>query len=80
MNLAVPANLATQAPAPYILNMGGPSTKPAAPRDPPTFVPHPDDADAVREGAEQAERGDLLSAEESEEYLRKLLAEERQSK
>src|ERR1017187_5507253 len=34
---------------------------------PPTFVPHPDDADAVREGVEQAERGDLLSAGESEE-------------
>ena len=60
--------------------MSGPSTKPAAPREQPAFVPHPDDVDAVREGLEQAERGELLSAEDSEEYLRSLLAYQPPSK
>jgi integrase len=38
--------------------------------------PHPKDEANVREGIEEANRGDLLSAEESAAYLRDLLGEE----
>jgi hypothetical protein len=34
------------------------------------MVPHPDDVEAVREALDQADRGELLSADESEAYLR----------
>ncbi len=60
--------LAASAASPYTFRVIGPSTKPK----PQHFVPHPDDVDAVREGAEQAERGELLSVEECEAYLRRL--------
>jgi hypothetical protein len=56
--------------------MAGPSTKPRGSDRAPVFVPHPDDVEAVREGLDQAERGELLSAEESEAYLRALLGDE----
>jgi hypothetical protein len=36
------------------------------------MVPHPDDIEAVREALDQADRGELLSANESEAYLRQL--------
>ena len=52
--------------------MAGPSTKPRGSEQEPVFVPHPDDVDAVREGLDQAERGELLGPEASEEYLRRL--------
>lgn len=52
--------------------MAGPSTKPKER----IFVPHPDDEADVRAGLEEAERGDVLSAEESAEYLRSLLGDE----
>ena len=50
------------------------SSKPKRKRS--VSVPHPDDVEAIREGMEQAERGDLLSAEESAEYLRRLADKE----
>jgi hypothetical protein len=37
------------------------------------FVPHPDDAEDVREAFEAIDRGDVLSVEESAAYLRSLL-------
>jgi hypothetical protein len=52
--------------------MLGPSTKPKDGR----FVPHPDDEADVRAGLEEAERGDVLSAEESAEYLRSLVGDD----
>jgi hypothetical protein len=57
--------------------MAGPSTKPTrgAPRTP-VFVPHPDDADDVREAFAAIDRGEVLSPEESAAYLRSLLGEE----
>jgi hypothetical protein len=36
----------------------------------PVRVPHPDDVAAVREALDQADRGELLGADESEAYLR----------
>jgi hypothetical protein len=51
--------------------MVGPSTKP---KEKP-FVPHPDDAADVRAGLDEAERGDVLSDEESAEYIRSLVGE-----
>jgi len=56
-----------------------PPQKPPAPHGPPTHRPHPDDVDAVKEGLDQTERGELLSPEESAEYLRKLLSDEASS-
>ena len=44
---------------------------------PPVMRPHPDDEADVRAGLEEAERGDVLSAEESEAYVRSLLDDER---
>jgi hypothetical protein len=35
-----------------------------------TFQPHPDDVAEVRSAIEEADRGELLSAEQSEAYLR----------
>ncbi len=54
--------------------MAGPSTMPK--RKEPVFVPHPDDAADVRAAFDEARRDDLLSAEESAEYLRALLGDE----
>jgi hypothetical protein len=51
--------------------MTGPSTKP---KDR-VLVPHPDDEVDVRGGLEDAERGDVLSAEESAAYVQSLLAD-----
>jgi hypothetical protein len=50
--------------------MAGPSTKPKGGEGAPVFVPHPDDIEAVREGLEQAERGEgvRLTAEELERW------------
>jgi len=58
--------------------MQGPSSKPKreAPTAPTVFVPHPDDAADVREAFDEARRDDLLSPEESAEYLRALLGDE----
>jgi hypothetical protein len=59
--------------------MSGPSTKPKPKREAPrapTFVPHPDDANDVREAFAAIDRGEVLSAEESAEYLRSLLGED----
>jgi hypothetical protein len=58
-----------------LVHMAGPSTKPKSSGEP-VFVPHPDDVEAVSEGLDQAERGELLSAEESAAYLRSLLGDE----
>ncbi len=56
--------------------MPGPSSKPKhKPRKPRVFVPHPDDAEHVREAFEAVERGEIMSAEESAAYLRELLGE-----
>lgn len=61
--------------------MSGPSTKPKRePHEPPVFVPHPDDAADVREAFDEARRGELLSAEESEAYLRELLGNDDKAK
>jgi hypothetical protein len=60
--------------------MSGPSTKPKRTDGGPALVPHPDDVEAVRAGSEQADRGELLSAEESAAYLRQLLGDEHSSK
>jgi hypothetical protein len=54
--------------------MSGPSTKPS--QRPPTFVPHPDDLEAVRKAFDGAEKGDALTPEESRAYLRWLETEE----
>lgn len=40
------------------------------------LVPHPDDAAHVREAFTAADRGDLMSVEESAAYLRELLGDE----
>lgn len=48
-------------------------------RKPKDFVPHPDDEAEVRAGLEEAERGDVLSQEESEKYVRELLGDEQAS-
>jgi hypothetical protein len=55
--------------------MPGPSTKPKAEAIEPVFVPHPDDEAEVCAAFDAVERGELLSAEESAEYLRALLGE-----
>ena len=55
--------------------MLGPSTKKQPPGEP-VFVPHPDDEADVRAGLDEAERGDLLTPEESAAYVRSLLGEE----
>lgn len=58
--------------------MTGPSSKPKrGAHKPAVFVPHPDDEAEVRAGLEEAERGELLSVEESKAYLRSLLGDER---
>lgn len=51
----------------------GPSTKPKER----VLVPHPDDEADVRAGLEEAERGDVLSTEESAEYIQSLLGDAR---
>jgi hypothetical protein len=56
--------------------MGGPSTKP---KERP-LVPHPDDEADVRAGLDEAERGDVLSPEESEEYIRSLIGDDASEK
>jgi len=56
--------------------MPGPSTKPTRKSEDTVFVPHPDDAANAREAFESLERGEVLSAEESEAYLRALLGED----
>ena len=48
--------------------MVGPSAKPKEKQ----FVPHPDDESNVRAGLEEAERGDVLSDEESADDVRSL--------
>jgi hypothetical protein len=58
--------------SPYAVGMAGPSTKPRGSEREPVMVPHPDDVEAVREALDQADRGELLSADESEAYLRQL--------
>ena len=58
--------------SPYAVGMAGPSTKPRGSEHEPVMVPHPDDVEAVREALDQADRGELLSADESEAYLRQL--------
>ncbi len=40
-----------------------------------TLVPHPDDARAVRDALDRAERGELLSARASEKIVSDLLGE-----
>ena len=56
--------------------MSGPKAKPK-PRKPAALVPHPDDADDVRRAFDDVRRGDLLSPEESDTYLRELLDEDK---
>jgi hypothetical protein len=56
--------------------MVGPSAKPKEKR----FVPHPDDEADVRAGLEEAERGDVLSAEESTAYVQSLLGDDASEK
>ena len=46
----------------------------------PVFVPHADDAAEVREAFDEARRDELLSAEESEAYLRELLGNDDEAK
>ena len=58
--------------------MSGPSTKPLPQREL-VFVPHPDEADDVREAFEAIDRGEVLSASESAAYLRSLLDEDEPS-
>ena len=53
--------------------MAGPSTKPKEALVERPLVPHPDDAADVRAGLDEAEHGELLSAEESAAYIRSLL-------
>jgi|HubBroStandDraft_2_1064218.scaffolds.fasta_scaffold528352_2 hypothetical protein len=60
--------------------MSGPSTKPKRRGPGPVLVPHPDDVEAVREGLDQAERGEVLSVEESADHLRSLTSDERPAK
>ena len=60
--------------------MAGPSTKPEKARDERALLPHPDDEADVRAGMEEAERGDLLSADESAAYVRSLLGETQSKK
>lgn len=40
------------------------------------FAPHPDDEADVRAGLEEAERGELVSEEESAAYVRSLLGDD----
>jgi hypothetical protein len=54
--------------------MSGPTTK-KEPREV-VWVPHPDDLEEVRAGLEEAERGDVLSVEESAAYLQALLGDD----
>lgn len=61
----------------YTRSMAGPSTKPKGARDERPVVPHPDDTADVRAGLEEAERGELVSAEESAAYIRSLLGDPR---
>jgi hypothetical protein len=56
--------------------MAGPSSKPKRKGGEPVFVPHPDDEADVRKAFDEVRRGELLSAEESAEYLRDLLGDE----
>ncbi len=56
----------------YTTRMVGPSTKP---KERP-LVPHPDDEADIRAGLDEAERGDVLSSEESEEYIRTLVGDD----
>ena len=61
----------------YSWRMSGPSSKPKREVGrPPVFVPHPDDAEHVREAFDEARRDELLSVEESAAYLRDLLGDE----
>ncbi len=57
--------------------MPGPSSnaKQRPPREPRTVVPHPKDEADIRAGIEEAQRGEMMSVEESEAYLRALLGE-----
>ena len=57
----------------YTWSMARPSTKPKEARVERPLVAHPDDAADVRAGLDEAERGELLSAEESAAYIRSLL-------
>ena len=61
----------------YTVRMAGPSSKPTqgAPNEP-SFAPHPDDEADVRAGLEEAERGELLSEEESAAYVRSLVGDD----
>lgn len=43
------------------------------------FVPHPDDEADVRSGLDEAERGELVSAEESASYVRSLVRDDERS-
>jgi predicted transcriptional regulator len=56
--------------------MIGPSTKPKERR----LVPHPDDEADVRAGLDEAKRGDVLSPEEFEEYIRSLIGDDASKK
>ena len=61
----------------YSTRMAGPSTKPNENSGERVLVPHPNDEADVREGLEQAERGELLSADESAAYVLSLGGVER---
>ena len=65
----------------YTTQMAGPSSKPmqGAPKER-TFAPHPDDEADVRAGLDEAERGELLSEEESAAYLRSLVGDDSSGK
>ena len=60
----------------YTTPMAGPSSRPVqgAPKEG-AFAPHPDDEADVRAGLEEAERGELLSEEESAAYVRALIGD-----
>jgi hypothetical protein len=62
----------------YAFSGSGPSTKPK--RKEPTYAPHPDDAEALREGLEAADLGDALSPEESAAYVQQLLRDQPQKR
>ena len=73
---AVSAAVARRPRGAYTSHMSGPSSRPVqgAPKEG-AFAPHPDDEADVRAGLEEAERGELLSEEESAAYVRSLIGD-----
>jgi hypothetical protein len=60
----------------YTNPMAGPSSRPVQGGSKEgAFAPHPDDEADVRAGLEEAERGELLSEEESAAYVRSLIGD-----